>query len=196
MIELAPAFFQRKNVLNIARQLLGKIILTRIDGEITSARIVEVEAYNGEVDKASHTFGGRRTKRTEPMYGNGGSAYVYLCYGIHHLFNVVTNIHGTPHAVLIRGAEPMKGIDIMCRRRGKSRPDHSLTRGPGNLTKALGIYAALSGASLGKEITLYDDGKRYKKTEIGISPRIGVDYAGKDALLPYRYFVRMNPYVS
>lgn len=190
-------FYKRKNVIKIAKELLGKVIITKHGGEITSARIVEVEAYNGEKDKASHAYGGRRTKRTEVMYGHPGNAYVYLCYGIHHLFNVVTNVRGIPHAILIRSAEPMQGITVMLERTGKRKLDHTLTRGPGNLSKALGIYTAMTGSSLqGDSIALYDDGKRYKRSEIGISPRIGVDYAGNDALLPYRFFVKGSAYLS
>jgi len=194
---LAPAFYNRKNVLIIAKELLGKIIVTCVDGDVTSARIVEVEAYNGEGDRASHAFGGRRTKRTEVMYGSGGNAYVYLCYGIHHLFNVVTNAQDIPHAILVRGAEPLKGVSVMLQRTKKFKQDHSLTRGPGNVSKALGIYTAMTGSSLqGDIIAIYEDGKRYKNEEIGITPRIGVDYAGDDALLPYRFFVKGSPYVS
>jgi DNA-3-methyladenine glycosylase len=168
-----------------------------VNGIITSARIVETEAYNGEKDRASHAFGGRRTKRTEIMYSGGGVAYVYLCYGIHHLFNVVTNEEGRPHAVLIRAAEPLTGIEDMLIRTGKKQLDYTLTRGPGNVSKALGIFTSMSGSSLsGNQVNIYDDGKRYKKSEIDISPRIGVDYAGEDALLPYRFFVKGSKYVS
>lgn len=194
---LQPEFYRRKNVIRIAKELLGKIVLTKVNGEITAARIVEVEAYNGEKDKASHAFGGRRTKRTEVMYGEGGRAYIYLCYGIHHLFNVVTNEKDIPHAVLVRAAAPMEGITVMLKRTGKKKPDHSLMRGPGNFSKAMGIYTAMTGASLeGNAIAIYDDGRRYRSSETGISPRIGVDYAGKDALLPYRFYVKGDPNVS
>jgi DNA-3-methyladenine glycosylase len=197
MLLLGPQFYKRKNVVTIARELLGKIIQTRVEGVTTSARIVETEAYRGEGDRASHAFGGRRTRRTEVMYGEGGVAYIYLCYGIHHLFNVVTNNKEIPHAVLIRAAEPVTGIADMLVRAGKAKPDFSLTRGPGNFSRALGIYTSLSGTSLsGNEINIFDDGTRYKPAEVGISPRIGVDYAGDDAFLPYRFYVKGNPYVS
>jgi DNA-3-methyladenine glycosylase len=197
MLLLGPQFYRRKNVVTIARELLGKIIQTRVEGVTTSARIVETEAYRGEGDRASHAFGGRRTRRTEVMYGDGGVAYIYLCYGIHHLFNVVTNNKDIPHAVLIRAGEPVEGIADMLVRAGKAKPDISLTRGPGNLSRALGIYTSLSGTSLsGNEINIFDDGTRYKPAEIGVSPRIGVDYAGDDALLPYRFYVKGNRYVS
>ncbi|TMI70081.1 MAG: DNA-3-methyladenine glycosylase [Bacteroidetes bacterium] len=197
MEKLPLEFYQRSNVLLIAKELLGKILVTKWNKTITSARIVETEAYAGVMDRASHAYGARRTKRNDIMYSQGGFAYVYLCYGIHHLFNVVTNDHGIPHAILVRGAEPLQGIEEMLNRTGKEKPDHTLTRGPGNLSKALGIGTSHSGLSLlDKKIFIADDGFRYKKKEIVASPRIGVDYAGEDALLHYRFFIKGNPFVS
>ena len=190
-------FYRRKDVLQIARELLGKTLVTRFQGIETSGRIVEVEAYNGIVDKASHAFGNKRTNRNEIMYADGGVAYVYLCYGIHHLFNVVTHTKETPHAILVRALEPVKGIDEMLKRTSKKKLDSTLTRGPGNLSKALGIFTSHSGFSLtGKKLFIGDDGFGFNKKEIGASPRIGVDYAGKDALLPYRFYIKGNPFVS
>src|SRR4030095_9573548 len=148
MRKLRIDFYQRANVLQIAKELLGKILVTRWNGIETSGRIVEAEAYNGIIDKASHASGGRRTNRNEVMYGKGGVAYVYLCYGIHHLFNVVTNEMETPHAILIRALEPIKGIDVMLKRTGKKQLDNTLTRGPGNVSKALGIFTKHTGESL------------------------------------------------
>jgi DNA-3-methyladenine glycosylase len=197
MQKLGKDFYQRENVLSIAKELLGKLLVTKRAGVTTAGRIVEVEAYNGVIDKASHAFGGRRTIRNEVMYAEGGVAYVYLCYGIHHLFNVVTHSKETPHAILIRALEPVKGIDEMLRRTGKKKLDHTLTRGPGNLSKAMGIAVLHSGCSLqSKELFLADDGFEYGKNEIAASPRIGVDYAGKDALLHYRFYIKGNPFVS
>ncbi len=196
MKKLSAAFYERSDVLLIARELLGKLLVTKWEGVITSGRIVEVEAYNGPIDRASHAFGGRRTARNEPMYAKGGVAYVYLCYGIHHLFNVVTNSKESPHAVLIRALEPVKGIDAMLQR-VKKNFDHSLTRGPGNLSRALGISTQHSGYSLrSPELFIADDGFVYTKKEIAASSRIGVDYAGDHALLPYRFYIRGNPFVS
>ena len=190
-------FYQRKDVVKIAAELLGKILVTNWNGIITSGRIVETEAYAGVIDKASHAKGGRRTARNEIMYGKGGYAYVYLVYGLHHLFNVVTNSENIPHAILIRALEPIEGIEEMLLRTGKKKFDHSLTRGPGNVSKALGIFTSHTGSSLlGRQIFIVDDGKKYHKKEIAASPRIGVDYAGKDALLPYRFYVKGNPFVS
>ena len=131
------------------------------------------------------------------MYGEGGYAYVYLCYGIHHLFNVVTNFHEVPHAILIRALDPIEGVREMLLRTSKKKLDDTLTRGPGNVSKALGIFTRHSGLSLsGDQIFIADDGGTFSKKEIAASPRVGVDYAGEDALLPYRFYVKGNPYVS
>jgi DNA-3-methyladenine glycosylase len=195
--KLDNSFYDRPDVVRIARQLLGKVLVTELEGGRTSGRIVEVEAYNGVVDRASHAWSGRRTRRTEVMYREGGTAYVYLIYGIHHLFNVVTNKKDIPHAVLVRALEPLEGIPLMLKRTGKVKPDHSLTRGPGNLSRAMGLATLHTGYSLYEgEIYIGDDGLRVRPAEIVATPRIGVDYAGPDALLPYRFFVKGNPYVS
>jgi DNA-3-methyladenine glycosylase len=198
MKKLPASFYQRTDVIKIAKELLGKILVTKWNGIETSGRIVEVEAYNGVVDKASHAAGGRRTKRNEVMYGEGGVSYVYLCYGIHHLFNVVTNRQEAPHAILIRALEPIKGIDVMLERTAKKKLDTTLTRGPGNVSKALGIsFKEHSGLSLlSKELFIAGDDFIVKKKDIVASPRIGVDYAGEDAKLPYRFFIKGNPFVS
>jgi len=194
---LQHSFYDRSNVTVIARELLGKILITSFDNEITAGRIVETEAYNGAVDRASHAYGNRRTNRTEVMFGKPGTAYVYLCYGIHHLFNVVTNKKEIPHAILIRAVEPTEGISIMQDRTRKKVLDNTLTRGPGNVSKALGIFTYHSGLDLVRsDIRIVDDGFQYKKKEIAVTTRIGVDYAGPDALLPYRFIVKDNPYVS
>ncbi len=190
-------FYRQKNVCTVAKALLGKVLVSRFNNIETAGRIVETEAYNGAIDKASHAWGGRRTNRTEIMYAAGGVAYVYLCYGIHHLFNVVTNEEDIPHAILIRGIEPLNGIEHMLQRTGKLRLDNTLTRGPGNVSKALGIYTQHTGLNLqGDELYIADDGFKIKPSQIIATPRIGVDYAGKDALLPYRFIVKDNPYVS
>lgn len=198
MKPLNASFYQRKDVVKIARELLGKILVTRFNGLTTAGRIVETEAYAGATDKASHAFGGRRTARTEIMYAEAGTAYVYLCYGIHHLFNVVTNEKDIPHAVLIRGVEPLVGIEHMLRRTLKAKADNTLSRGPGNVSKALGIHTTHTGLSLlnNTEIYIASDDTTYTASQIIITPRIGVDYAAEDALLPYRFAVKNNPFVS
>jgi len=195
--KLPVSFYCRKNVVLIARELIGKILVTQFNGIVTAGRIVETEAYNGIIDKASHSFGGRRTNRTEIMYANGGMAYVYLCYGMHHLFNVVTNVKDVPHAVLIRAVEPIIGIDEMLQRTKKTKADFTLTKGPGNVSKALGIQTIHSGFNLtGNEIFIASDDFAIKKDAIKITARIGVNYAGEDALLPYRFIIANNKYVS
>ncbi len=194
---LETAFYQRNDVVKIARELLGKIILTRFDNQFTAARIVETEAYNGHVDKASHAFGGRRTRRTEIMYAGGGVAYVYLCYGIHHLFNVVTNVENIPHAILVRAAEPVMGIEYMLERTGKLKADHSITKGPGNVSKALGLNTIHTGNNLMEnEVLIVEDDYKILETDIIVTPRIGVGYADEDAKLMYRFLIKGNPYVS
>ena len=197
MKKLDYYFYSRTDVVNIARELLGKVLVTQWNGVVTSGRIVETEAYRGVTDRASHAWNGRRTGRTEIMYDEGGKGYVYLCYGIHHLFNVVTNIKDTPHAVLVRAVEPLEGISTMLQRTGKKKPDRTLTSGPGNVSKALGLMVSHSGVSLLEEaVFIADDGYALKKKDIIATTRIGVDYAGEDALLPYRFFIRDNIYVS
>jgi DNA-3-methyladenine glycosylase len=190
-------FFAGKNVIKIARELLGKIIVTHFDHKLTAARITETEAYNGVIDKASHAYNNRRTNRTEIMYAKGGVAYVYLCYGIHHLFNVVTNVKEIPHAVLIRAAEPVFGIDVMLRRTNKKKVDYRLTSGPGNVSKALGIFTHHTGIDLSSgEFFIAGDGMKISPKNIVTTPRIGVDYAAEDALLPYRFYLKDNLFVS
>lgn len=197
MDKLSPDFYNRTDVLKIAKELLGKLLVTHFGGHITAGRIVETEAYRGEIDRASHAYGGRRTKRTEVMYGEAGTAYVYLCYGIHHLFNVVTNRRDIPHAILVRAVEPVHGIDTMLQRTGKKKADHTLTRGPGNVSRALGIFTQHTGWNLNSdELFIASDGFLPRRKDIGSTPRIGVDYAGEDAALPYRFALRDNPYVS
>jgi DNA-3-methyladenine glycosylase len=181
----------------IARELLGKYLFTNIDGIFTGGIITETEAYNGESDKASHAFGGRRTSRTEIMYARGGFAYVYLCYGIHSLFNVVTNRENIPHAVLVRAIYPVEGIDQMfLRRRSPKSNVEELCIGPGTVSQALGIHFRHTGKSLlENEIWIEDKGLAIPTEEIIVGPRVGVDYAGKDALLPYRFRV-LHPLIA
>lgn len=197
MQKLSNDFYWRSNVVQISKELLGKLLVTNIHGIVTVARITETEAYNGIADKASHAYNNRRTARTDVMYKTGGTAYVYLCYGIHHLFNVVTNIENVPHAVLIRAVQPVKGEEMMLLRMNKKQGDISVTRGPGNVSKAMGITTKYSGYSLhGDEIYIADDGHKISRNQIVATPRIGVDYAAEDALLPYRFFIKGNIYVS
>jgi len=187
---LSQSFYLRDDVVQISRDLLGKVLCTRIAGETTKAVITETEAYAGIDDKASHAYGTRRTKRTEPMFAEGGIAYVYLCYGIHHLFNVVTNKADVPHAILIRAATPLEGIDTMLYRRNKTQCDDTLLAGPGSMAQALGIHTSHTGVALsGNQIWIEDHENIVKDSQVTVGPRVGIDYAGEDADRPYRFVV-------
>ena len=199
-IILNGSFYTQPDVVSIAKALLGKVLVTCFDNVVTSGMITETEAYAGVTDKASHAYGGRRTNRTETMYCHGGIAYIYLCYGIHHMFNVVTNIAGTPHAVLIRAIQPLEGIDNMLLRRGKPNTgsiEPSLTTGPGALGAALGMHTKCTGTPLsGPEIWIEDRGIALQDENIIATNRIGVGYAQEDAQLPYRFYIKGNRFVS
>jgi DNA-3-methyladenine glycosylase len=189
MNKLASSFYERTDVVAIARELIGKVLCTQIEGKYTAGIITETEAYAGITDRASHAFGGRRTQRTEVMYANGGTAYVYFCYGMHSLFNIVTNTQGDPHAVLIRGIKPLEGIDIMLSRSGKPKVDRAFGNGPGKVAKILGISCSHTGISLLDNTIWVEDRKiKIDKSLIQCGPRIGVDYAGEDAKLLYRFY--------
>jgi len=196
-VKIPASFYERRDVVSISRELLGKYLFTCIDGDLTGGIITETEAYNGVIDKASHAFGGRKTNRTEVMHRHGGIAYVYLCYGIHEMFNIVTSIEGEPDAVLIRGVEPVEGVDIMLMRRNMEKLKPNLTTGPGSVGQALGISRKINGISLQSDtLWLEDRGLVIENEQIAAVPRIGVAYAGHDALLPFRFYIKGNPYVS
>lgn len=196
MKKLPPDFYLRDDVVQIAKDLIGKLLVTNFHGQKTSGRIVETEAYEGVIDRASHAYKGR-TKRTEVIFGNGGKAYVYLCYGIHQMFNIVTSKAGVAHAILIRAVEPVDGMDIMLQRTGKTKVDHSIARGPGNVGKAFGFHTSQCGMPVsGKEISIWDDGFEVATKDIVSSPRIGVDYAGEHAEWHYRFYLSGSKYVS
>jgi len=190
-MKLKRNFYTRENVVQIAKELLGKVLFTNVNGKITAGIITETEAYAGVTDRASHAYNNRRTERTEVMYASGGTAYVYLCYGIHHLFNVVTNEKDTPHAVLIRAIKPYEGIDTILKRRNKKVLNEKICSGPGTVSQGLGIKTTHTMVDLfGSIIWIEDRGIKVSKKEIIKSPRIGVDYAGADALLPYRFTLK------
>jgi DNA-3-methyladenine glycosylase len=194
---LDRAFFTQADTLHIAQALLGKVLVTQLEGEITAGKIVETEAYLGVGDRACHAYAGRHTGRTSVMYALGGTAYVYLIYGVHPMFNIVTGEVGTPHAILVRAIEPIMGIETMLKRRKLDHLAPKLTAGPGALAKALGIKTAHSGSDLlSDEIWIEDHGISLGIDQILASPRVNVDYAGDDALLPYRFRIRNNPWTS
>ena len=194
--KLPREFYTRLNVLAVSRELLGKLLVVPSpDGSRVSGLIVETEAYRGPQDRASHAYGGRRTKRTETMYQIGGTAYVYFVYGMYHQFNVVTNVADIPHAILIRALEPVEGIEVMLeRRRGHSA--RTLTNGPGKLCIALAIDRQLDAADLCGERVWIEDGPRVLSRKIACGPRIGIDYAEGWVDKPWRFWIRDNPYVS
>lgn len=197
MNKLPRSFYSRTDVVQIGQELLGKYLFTNIEGVLTGGMIVETEAYSGRNDKACHSHMGRRTKRTEIMYQEGGLAYVYLTYGIHYLFNVVTNREGNADAVLIRGVEPTEGVEWMMERRGMAKPENRLTAGPGVLSQALGISKKHYGELLtGNTIWIEDRQHEVKQEEIERRPRVGIAYAEEDAFLPWRFNIRNNRWVS
>ena len=195
--KLPRDFYTRPNVLTVARELLGRLVVVPApDGTRVSGIIVETEAYRGPEDRASHAYGGRRTNRTRTMYAIGGTAYVYFVYGMYDQFNVVTNVEDVPHAVLIRALEPVEGLDLM-RPRRRGRSDGSLTSGPGKLCRALGIDRNLDHADLlGPRVWLEEGRGRVPRSAIATGPRIGIDYAKEWADKPWRFWIRNSPFIS
>lgn len=192
-MKLTNSFYQGENVQKIARQLLGKVIVTRINKILTSGIIVETEAYSYK-EKGCHAYNNLRTPRTEIMFQDGGVAYVYLCYGIHHLFNIVTNVADKAEAVLLRAVEPIEGEATMIKR---SKSKNRITSGPGKLTKALGIDRSFNGKQLThNEVWLEDRGIKITQRQIVSTKRIGIDYAAEDADLLWRYYIKDNAWIS
>lgn len=194
--KLPREFYTRPNVLTVARDLLGKLLVVPArGGKRVSGIIVEAEAYRGPHDRAAHSYGGRRTLRTETMYGIGGTAYVFFVYGMYNQFNIVTNAANAPHAVLIRALQPVEGVELM-RKRRHGQPDHNLTNGPGKLCIALGIDRRLDGEDLLGNRVWIEEGERVSRSQIMSGPRIGIDYAGEWKDKPWRFWIRGNPFVS
>lgn len=192
-------FYTRPDVVQVAKDLLGKYLVTNFDGELTAGKIVETEAYRAPDDCACHAFGNRRTARTEVMFAEGGKAYVYLCYGIHHLFNVVTNMADEAHAVLVRAVEPIDNVELMMHRRGIDKLSPKLTAGPGALTQALGIQTQHTGLSLldsNGRMWLEDRGDVVSEADIIASPRVGVAYAKECADWPWRFRIKNSIWTS
>lgn len=194
--KLPREFYTRPNVVTVARELLGKLLVVpERNGTRVSGKIVEVEAYRGPQDRAAHSYGGRRTKRTETMYGIGGTAYVFFVYGMYDQFNVVTNAPDAPHAVLIRAVEPVEGIDLM-RKRRQGKSDHNLTNGPGKLCIALGIDRKLDAADLLGDRVWIEEHRVIPRSRIATGPRIGIDYAEEWIDKPWRFWIKDNAFVS
>ena len=194
--KLPRDFYTRKNVLTVSRDLLGKLLVVPDErGKRVSGKIVEVEAYRGPEDRASHAYGGRRTKRTETMYKMGGVAYVYFVYGMYNQFNVVTNVREIPHAILVRGLEPVEGIEVM-RERRHSHKDRNLTNGPGKLCLAMGIDRQLDMADLLGDRVWLEEFEAVRASNISKGPRIGIDYAEDWVNIPWRFWIKGNEWVS
>lgn len=189
-MKISRDYFLQPNVLMLAKDLIGKTLHTRIEGIKTAGIITETEAYEGIADKASHAYNGRRTARTQTMFKKGGIAYVYLCYGMHHLFNLVTNEEEIPHAILIRAIKPVEGLVHMQKRRGMQIPYKRIAAGPGMVAKAMGIDMQCNNLSIsGSKIWITDEGSLFDRKHIQITARIGVEYAGEAAKWPYRFVV-------
>lgn len=183
-------YFQQENVVDIARNLIGKVIYTNINGEVVGGIITETEAYAGVTDKASHSYNHRRTNRTETMYLPGGHVYIYLCYGIHHLVNIVTNKKEIPEAVLIRAIYPFYNEELLLKRRNTKKVSPKVFCGPGKVSQALGLNTDFDASQLQTEqIRIEDKGIKYESNQLEVTPRIGIDYAEEDALLPYRFVI-------
>lgn len=194
---IPQSYYRGEDVVALARDMLGKLLVTNFEGKLTAGFITETEAYRGWGDKACHARLNRRTKRTEIMYHAGGVAYVYLCYGIHHLFNIITNKAQNADAVLLRAIEPQQGIETMLERRKLSAVKPKLSAGPGNLSKAMGISTADYGLELSPHDNIWlEKGKTLNSHEITTSTRIGINYAGEDALLPWRFYDNSSDYIS
>ena len=194
--KLPREFYTRSNVLTVTRDLLGKLLVVpAADGTRVSGWIVEAEAYRGPKDRASHAFGGRRTRRTETMYRIGGTAYIFFVYGMYNQFNVVTNGEDIPHAILVRAVEPVEGIQLMMERR-PGQPERNLTNGPGKLCIALGIDRRLDGADLLGSKVWVEEGIGVPRSRIAQGPRVGIDYAEEWIDKPWRFWIKENRFVS
>jgi len=194
--KLALSFYRQPDVTLVAKLLLGKYIFSQIDGTLCGGMIAETEAYAGVTDRASHAYNGRRTARTETMYLDGGISYVYFSYGMHHLVNVVIAGKDVPHAVLIRGIIPTVGVEIQKVRRKMPAGGKQLTNGPAKVCQALGITLQHNTISLaGKVLWIADDGFVPQEEQIIVASRVGVDYAGEDASLPYRFILKHSDYL-
>jgi DNA-3-methyladenine glycosylase len=194
--KLPQTFYLREDTTKVARELLGKLLIVPSEsGERVSGMIVETEAYLGTIDKAAHTFGGRRTPRNEITYAAGGHVYVFFVYGMYFQLNFVTGDIDRPHVVLIRAVEPVEGIEVMRERRGPM-PDKNLTSGPGKLCIALGIDRSLNGELLTGNRIWVEEHKKIPKSQISAEPRVGIDYAEEFIEKPWRFWMNQNQYVS
>lgn len=194
--KLARSFYEKKDTVTVSRALLGKLLVVAGgDGRRVSGMIVETEAYLGVTDRAAHSFGGRRTPRNEVMFGRAGHVYVFFVYGMYYQFNVVTGPIDHPHAILIRAVEPVEGIEVMRERRAGIK-DTGLTSGPGKLCIAMGIDRSLNREDLLGESVWIETFRKFSEDQIAVGKRVGIDYAGEDAVRPLRFWLRSNAFVS
>ena len=199
---MIPREFYNRDSIVVAKELLGKILVHEIGGKKISAKIVETEAYMGVNDKAAHSYGGRRTERVEVMYGDAGFAYVFLVYGLHCCFNIVTGEKDVPQAVLIRALEPLSNIEEMSNHRFKKTyatlttpQSKALTNGPGKLCSALAISREHNGIDLcGNKLYLVDSDN--ENFSIVTTKRVGIDYAMEAKDYPWRFYIKDNAHVS
>ena len=201
-MKLPRKFYTRTDALQIARDLLGKLLVVPTEtGERVTGIIVETEAYLGAIDKAAHSYQNRRTQRNEITYATGGMVYIFFIYGMYFQLNIVTNKIEIPHVVLVRAVEPLEGIEIMRERRlaknpAAKMPDKNLTSGPGKLCIAFGITRELNGADLLGERIWLEDYQTFTAEEIASGKRVGIDYAEEYAEKPWRFWVKNNKFVS
>ncbi|WP_423149610.1 DNA-3-methyladenine glycosylase [Rubrolithibacter danxiaensis] len=196
-MKLSQEYYQQEDVVFIAEDLLGKQLFTYIDGELTGGTIVETEAYKGPEDRGSHAWNNKRTPRNEMMYAAGGVVYMYICYGIHDMLNIVTGKENTSHAILIRAMQPAVGVELMRQRRALFNNDERLCQGPGALAKALGLSKKQNGCSLsGEEVWIEEVGNKITPDQIIRSPRVGMNFEGPYKSIPWRFYIKRNKFVS
>jgi DNA-3-methyladenine glycosylase len=195
---LSRNFYEGDDILAISKSLLGKKLCTNIEGDFTSGIIVEAEAYKAPEDKASHAYGNKITPRTKTMFSGPGTGYVYIIYGMYHLFNVISGPVGTAHCILIRAIEPLDGIDIMQRRRGMPKLQKSLTNGPGKFSIAMGIHKNFDGTDLThkSDIWIEEAWPEVDESEIIVGPRVGMSTAEECSNWPFRFRIRNNKWTS
>jgi DNA-3-methyladenine glycosylase len=196
-MKLPKSFYQRDDTLAIAKELIGKLLITNIAGELTGGLIIETEAYMGPIDRGSHAFNNKRTPRNDTMYSEGGQVYMYICYGIHDMLNIVTGKEGSPHAILIRAIQPTIGWDIIKRRRNLYNQDYRLCQGPGSLAKSLALTKVHNGLDLNGDIIWVEDThSAYPDKDIIAAARVGMNFEGPYKNIPWRFLVKNNKYVS
>ena len=195
-MKLPKSFYQRDDTLAIARELIGKLLMTNIGGELTGGIIIETEAYQGPGDRGSHAFNNKRTPRNEVMYSEGGQVYMYICYGIHDMLNVVTGKAGTPHAILIRAIEPTVGLEIIKKRRNLYNQPYRLCQGPGSLAKALGLNKTHNQLDIEGDMVWIEDAGSFPEDQILATARVGMNFEGPYKIIPWRFILKDNKYVS